>query len=236
VPGGATISWQNSSNLSKSGDTGNSKVFTAIGSGDAWIEAYISYGGETPSPIGGKSTIAISSNLSGTFTQADVSYPLYSANSPQESYNIIGSTGGDVTVTFPDFYVAEYTWSGGLTGSGNSKTFSPGFGGFDFTVSRFIECYGTETVSYYFNVTYDIEGCAPPPPLEETPTEIPNLFTPATNDLSQIRIINLSGDIVKEAWSTEKEIIRGLPQGNAYVLKIYSPKTGLTESKKIIIQ
>lgn len=232
LPDEATVTWSNSSNLAKTGTTGGSNVFTATGGGAAWIEATVTVNSVNYSLP--RKIVNAYPALSGAYTQDDNTETL-------SSMNHVGYTGGAVTVTFSAISGVSYSWSGAITGTGNTKTYtipSPQY--FSITVTRTVPGCGTESATYTFNVTYDIGGCMAASYNPDTGTAEINFDTPAgLQELKRtylVRLIDIYGRTVKESRSQGNTVEWNITslQNNIYFIRIYDQNNHIVKTEKII--
>ena len=235
-PSSATVTWSSSSNLSRSGSNGttsNGAVFSSIGCGSGWIGATVQINGISyvlPKKNVGVASPAI---FSGTYTQAGSTRTL-------SSLNYVGYTGGAVTVTFPALSGVTYSWAGAITGTGNTKTYTPASTqGFSITVTQTVSGCSTQSATYTFSVTYDTGGCIT---LYNPNTGMAEInfdqFT-GLQELKQtylVRLIDIYGRTVKESRSQGNTVEWNITslQNSIYFIRIYNQNNHIVKTEKII--
>ena len=235
-PSSATVTWSSSSNLSRSGSNGttsNGAVFSSIGCGAGWIGATVQINGINYVLLRKNISVASPAIFSGAYTQAGSTRTL-------SSLNYVAYTGGAVTVTFPALSGVTYSWTGAITGTGNTKTYTPASTqGFSITVTQTVSGCSTQSATYTFSVTYDTGGCIT---LYNPNTGMAEInfdqFT-GLQELKQtylVRLIDIYGRTVKESRSQGNTVEWNLSalQNSIYFVRIYDQNNHIVKTEKII--
>ncbi|MDR1369699.1 MAG: T9SS type A sorting domain-containing protein [Dysgonamonadaceae bacterium] len=156
LPAGATVTWSNSSNLSKSGNTGSSQVFTSNGVGSAWIDATVTINGNNTTARKNVSLYGFKGIYSQSGETGNLSSSNGLLNSSQVTVNMNPLPSGNYVWSLESFSDPVLTWN---QNSGGTLTFTPGTGSnYSFYVStENSPCPLEESV--YFNKASGCIGC-----------------------------------------------------------------------------
>jgi hypothetical protein len=190
-----------------------------------------------------------SSTITGTYTQAGSTQTL-------TSFNNCSYTGGTITINLPSISGVSYSWTGAITGTGHTKTYTPASSqGFSTTVTRVAPgC--TKSATFTFNVTYNTGGCvsAYNPDTDdidvtfENAENVTGISSIAQDNKTivginpystyKVRLFNFYGAMLKEIQSSGEAIhwnISWFPKG-IYIIYIYDLNRKVSQTKKIVKQ